>query len=191
MRAAHRDVWSSATDASTLARPDGVEFASVTAKLPADPEARARFLAEMSHQLRTPMNGVLGMAELLNDTALTVEQREYVDVLTSSARSLLRVVDDILGLHRSIGDTLRLLAPAARAKGIELVSFVDPALPETVTGALARLHTRLPIVALTAQREDRTRCLAAGMDDYLPKPVVPAELADILDRLLAAYGSHA
>jgi len=145
----------------------------------------------MSHQLRTPMNGVLGMAELLNDTALTVEQREYVDVLTSSARSLLRVVDDILGLHRSIGDTLRLLAPAARAKGIELVSFVDPALPETVTGALARLHTRLPIVALTAQREDRTRCLAAGMDDYLPKPVVPAELADILDRLVAAYGSHA
>jgi CheY-like chemotaxis protein len=137
----------------------------VTAKLPADPEALARFLADMSHELRTPMNGVLGMAELLNDTALTVEQREYIDVLTSSARSLLRVVDDILDyseieagqlalesepffLHRCIGDTLRLLAPAARAKGIELVSFVDPALPESVKGDLARL--RQVVSSLTA-----------------------------------------
>jgi signal transduction histidine kinase len=85
----------------------------------------------MRYELRTPMNGVLGMAELLNDTALTGEQREYIDVLTSSARSLLHVVDDILDyseietgklapesepfhLHRCIGDTVRRLAPAAR-----------------------------------------------------------------------------
>jgi len=137
----------------------------VTAKRSADPAALARFLAEMSHELRTPMNGVLGMAELLNDTALTLEQREYIDVLTSSARSLLRVVDDILDyseieagqlalesepffLHRCIGDTLRLLAPAARARGIELVSFVDPALPESVRGDLARL--RQVVSSLTA-----------------------------------------
>jgi len=118
---------------------------------------KAQFLANMSHELRTPMNGVLGMAELLNDTALTGEQREYIDVLTSSARSLLRVVDDILDyseieagrlslesepfhLHRCIGDTLRLLAPAARAKGLELVGYVDPGLPESVRGDLARLQ---------------------------------------------------
>src|SRR6187402_2553562 len=52
---------------------------------------KAQFLANMSHELRTPMNGVLGMADLLSDAALTSEQREYVDVLTSSVRSLLRV----------------------------------------------------------------------------------------------------
>jgi CheY-like chemotaxis protein len=51
--------------------------------------------------------------------------------------------------------------------------------------------TRVPIVALTAQREDRTRCLECGMDDYLAKPVVPAELADALDRVVAANSSHA
>jgi two-component system sensor histidine kinase/response regulator len=45
---------------------------------------------------------------------------------------------------------------------------------------------RVPIVALTAQREDRARCLASGMDDYLTKPVVPAELADALERAVAA-----
>ncbi|HEV8395165.1 MAG TPA: response regulator [Vicinamibacterales bacterium] len=145
----------------------------MTPKLPAGPQAAlAQFLANMSHELRTPMNGVLGMAELLNDTALTGEQREYIDVLTSSARSLLRVVDDILDyseieagklalesepfhLHRCIGDTLRLLAPAARAKGIELAGYVDPALPESVKGDLARLrqvitHVTTNAIAATA-----------------------------------------
>jgi CheY-like chemotaxis protein len=51
--------------------------------------------------------------------------------------------------------------------------------------------TRVPIVALTAQREDRTRCLASGMDDYLAKPVVPAELAEALERVVARDVSHA
>jgi two-component system sensor histidine kinase/response regulator len=120
-------------------------------------QIKATFLADMSHDLRTPMNGVLGMAELLCDTPLTIDQRESVDVLTSSARTLLRVVDDMLDysrieagtlafeaapfhLHRCIGDTLRLLAPAARAKGLDLVGYVDPALPECVTGDLTRLR---------------------------------------------------
>jgi hypothetical protein len=133
------------------------QLATLEAEAAAAGRIKAQFLATMSHELRTPMNGVLGMAELLNDTALTAEQREYIDVLTSSARSLLRVVDDILDyseieagtmalerapfhLHRCIADTLRLLAPVARAKGLELVGYVDPMLPETVTGDLARLR---------------------------------------------------
>ena len=65
---------------------------------------------------------------------------------------------------------------------------------ETTTAIRAReagRPARVPIVALTAQREDRSRCLAAGMDDYLSKPVVPAELADLLERVTAAHGSHA
>jgi two-component system, sensor histidine kinase and response regulator len=119
--------------------------------------AKQQFLATMSHELRTPMSGVLGMADLLNDTALSAEQREYIDVLAASARSLLRVVDDILDfsdidsgrlriesepfqLHRCVGDVLRVLAPAARAKGLELIGYVDPRLPEAVSGDLVRLR---------------------------------------------------
>jgi CheY-like chemotaxis protein len=52
-------------------------------------------------------------------------------------------------------------------------------------------RTHVPIVALTAQREDRSRCLELGMDDYLAKPVVPAELADALERVVAADSRHA
>jgi two-component system, sensor histidine kinase and response regulator len=143
------------------------ELADLEGAASAAARVKAQFLSNVSHELRTPMNGVLGMAELLNDTALTGEQREYVDVLTSSARSLLRVVDDILDyseieagklalerapfhLHRCIGDALRLLAPAARAKGLELVGYVDPELPESVSGDLTRLRQIVSNLAANA-----------------------------------------
>ena len=61
----------------------------------------------------------------------------------------------------------------------------------TIRAREGERSTRLPIVALTASREERARCLKAGMDDYLTKPVVPAELADALERVVAADGSHA
>jgi CheY-like chemotaxis protein len=65
---------------------------------------------------------------------------------------------------------------------------------ETATAIRAReagQTTRLPIVAITAQREDRMRCLQSGMDDYLAKPVIPAELAEALDRAVSADGRRA
>ena len=157
------------------------QLATLEAEAAAAGRIKAQFLANMSHELRTPMNGVLGMAELLNDTALTAEQREYIDVLTSSARSLLRVVDEILDyseieagtmalerapfhLHRCIGDTLRLLAPAARAKGLELVGYVDPTLPETVTGDLARLRQVVSNLAANAINSTSTGHVTVELD---------------------------
>ncbi|MBO7942633.1 hypothetical protein JTP77_043040, partial [Streptomyces sp. S9] len=52
-------------------------------------EAKSRFLANMSHELRTPLNGIIGMAELMHGTRLAPEQREYADVIHTSAQSLL------------------------------------------------------------------------------------------------------
>src|SRR5262249_18939165 len=61
---------------------------------------KSQFLANMSHELRTPLNGILGMTELALDTFLTLEQREYLDVVRISGETLLSLVNDILDFSK-------------------------------------------------------------------------------------------
>jgi signal transduction histidine kinase len=62
--------------------------------------AKGEFLAVMTHELRTPMNGVLGMLQLMESTTLTQEQLEYVDIALSSGDHLLELINDILDFSK-------------------------------------------------------------------------------------------
>ena len=120
-------------------------------------EAKSRFLATVSHEFRTPLNGILGMADLLGDTRLDPEQTTYVDALRTSGEALLSLVDDILDVAKVEAGKLELsaqpfdlgllteavtelMAPRAQAKGLEIATSIAPGLPSRLIGDRDRVR---------------------------------------------------
>jgi PAS domain S-box-containing protein len=118
---------------------------------------KGEFLARMSHEIRTPLNGILGMAELAAATDLSSTQRRYVDMLQSSARSLMAVLEDVLdiskieagkleleespySLRETLSDALSLLVIRAHQKKLEISNFVAPDVPDYLLGDSVRLR---------------------------------------------------
>jgi two-component system sensor histidine kinase RpfC len=118
--------------------------------------AKSRFLATMSHEFRSPLNGIIGMSELLHGTHMGPEQREYADVIQASAQTMLLLVDDVLdisaieagkltrrdgdfNLRDLVGRIERMLHPGAAEKGLALTARIDDDVPLRLHGDGAHL----------------------------------------------------
>nr|WP_298172182.1 response regulator [uncultured Pseudomonas sp.] len=117
---------------------------------------KSEFLANMSHEIRTPLNGILGFTNLLQKSELTPRQQDYLNTIEKSADSLLGIINEVLdfskieagklvlesipfNLRDLLQDTLTILAPAAHAKDLELLSLVYRDTPLSLIGDPLRL----------------------------------------------------
>ena len=114
-------------------------------------QAKGRFLANVSHEMRTPLNGVIAMADVLRETRLNESQHDIVETLTTSAHLLLTQIEDVLDmakieagritmelrpfdLGKLLTNTIKVMAPQARYKGIELTTEIDPTAEQCFVG---------------------------------------------------------
>ncbi len=119
-------------------------------------KAKSEFLSSMSHEIRTPVNVILGMAELLSETALTGEQRRFLEVMRSNISALLALISDVLDLARIESGRIELesanfeldrlveqlvsdTAILAHEKGLELIARIEPQVPTALIGDPLRL----------------------------------------------------
>ncbi|WP_338021390.1 response regulator [Alloalcanivorax marinus] len=125
-------------------------------ELPASTDIQLSLVYRLAHELRTPMNSVMGMMSLLEDTRLDDEQKEYLQVAGQSGKLMITLIDDVLDYSRiltgritlspdyfdlrgAMEQILEAFGPMAQAKGLELAAVVDRLLPKRVRGDRDRL----------------------------------------------------
>ncbi|MBF0445839.1 MAG: response regulator [Magnetococcales bacterium] len=120
-------------------------------------EAKSQFLASMSHDIRTPMNAILGMGEMLAESGLNEEQRHYIDIINNSGNGLLALINDILDLSKIEAGQLKLesipfnpkelaqhsidtLKTNALNQGIGMIVNIEDSIPEQIIGDPTRIR---------------------------------------------------
>lgn len=138
----------------------GRELETLNRELADSNRLKDEFLATVTHELRTPMNGVIGSLELMQTVKMDVELEQYQKTAAASARDMMRMVNDILALTelqagklyprrepfslRGLVDGLRAqYCPRATDKGLEFVVELEDSLPDTLEGDAAKLAQAL------------------------------------------------
>jgi PAS domain S-box-containing protein len=120
-------------------------------------QAKSAFLATMSHDIRTPMNAILGMGEMLAESSLDEDQRHYINIINHSGNGLLALINDILDLSKIEAGQLKLesipynpselatysvetLKANALNQGIGMVVDIDHTVPDQIMGDPSRLQ---------------------------------------------------
>ncbi|EFA83652.1 histidine kinase [Heterostelium album PN500] len=113
-------------------------------------------LSMMSHDIRTPMSGIIGMTDLLAETELHPQQRHYLDIIRASSNTLLNIINDLLDISKieagkleienrefdfreTVEDVCELMGERAQAKALSLMCFVHPTVPQNLIGDSSRL----------------------------------------------------
>ncbi len=128
---------------------------------------KTKFLSNIGHEFRTPMNGILGFVDLLNKTELDKKQREYLSMINRSSKNLMANIETLLDLAQmqsgrltvesvpfSILDEMEKvsynLSMLGRDKGIKVLSFIDPKLPRELKGDIRKIKQIMNSLAQNA-----------------------------------------
>ena len=130
-------------------------------------EAKSKFISSLSHELRTPMNGLMGMVQLLENTDLSPIQQEYIDVIASSSRKMMNVLENVMentalekghmvlknepfDIRWVFDELVQVYSKQAYEKGLRFTTRFDPSVPDKLLGDVKRLRQVLLNILVNA-----------------------------------------
>lgn len=143
-------------------------------------QAKSRFLATMSHEIRSPLNAVLGSVDLMLESQLNHEQRIYANTAKEAGTALLSTINDILDFSKIeagqmslqmqrfspadvVAQVLQILAPKAQIKQVQLASFINRNVPDNLVGDQQKLRQVLHNLVDNAIKFSDSGCITVEM----------------------------
>jgi len=161
-------------------------------------QSKSQFLAMISHEVRTPINGILGMSQLLKNTFVDDEQTEYIEDIMFSADALLNIIEDILemskmesnmlvadseefDLHLLMRNIVRMYQLKKLDKPVRFIHRIDPKIPQYVWGDATKIQQILVNIlgnAIKFTEEGRVVLTARVIEDTINQSKIVFEIED-------------